>query len=149
MATSFPQTRETFLKISGVGDRKLSQFGERFISVIRNYVNTQKVENRTKPIYVGSTLSETKKLILQKISINEIAKKRGLSIGTILSHLEKISTADPLLDITHLKLQSERFGKIRDAFNKTGDILLAPVHEILGEDYSYEELRLARIFLKF
>ncbi len=149
MATSFPQTREVFLKISGVGDRKLSQFGEQFMSIIRNYVDTYEMKNRTKPIYVGSTYEETKKLILQKIPINEIAKKRGLSISTILSHLEKISIADPLLDITHLKPKLERFEIIRDAFKKTGGTLLAPVREILGDDYSYEELRLARIFHKF
>lgn len=148
MATNFPQTQTAFLQISGVGNQKLSQFGERFMSVIRNYFNTHKMGNQTEPIYVGSTYDETRKLLLQKTSINGIAKKRNLSVGTVMSHIEKISITDPLLDITHLKPQSERFEIITTAFKKTGGTLLAPVREILGDSYSYEELRLARIFLK-
>ena len=47
MAIHFPQTASTFLEINGVGNQKLSQFGEQFMSVIRNYVNTHKVEDQT------------------------------------------------------------------------------------------------------
>ncbi len=41
MATSLPQTPEAFLEVSGVGNKKLSEFGEIFMSVIRKYVNPQ------------------------------------------------------------------------------------------------------------
>ena len=34
MAGYFPQSRESFARISGVGDTKLEQFGEAFLSVI-------------------------------------------------------------------------------------------------------------------
>jgi len=148
MTTNFPQTQTAFLQISGVGNQKLSQFGEKFMFIIRNYINAHKIKNQTKPVYVGSTYNETKKLLMQKIPINEIAKKRGLSIGTILSHIEKISTTEPQIDISYLKPRSERFTEIAVAFKKTGGTLLAPVREILGEDYSYDELRWARIFIK-
>lgn len=147
MATHFPQTRADFLKVSGVGNQKLLQFGERFISVIRNYVDTRKMENKMEPTYIGSTLDETKKLILQKMIINEIAEKRGLSVGTIMNHIEKISVTDGYLDLMYLRPSQAKFEIIAKAFKQTSGNLLAPVHEILGEDYSYEELRLARIFL--
>ena len=148
MATNFPQTSTDFLKISGVGNQKLSQFGERFISVIRNYVNAHQMENQRDSTCVGLTFNETKKLILQKIPIKEIAERRGLSIGTIMSHIEKLSTFDKQLDLTYLKPSDERYKKIMEVFGKTGGTLLAPVHEILGDSYSYEELRLVRIFIK-
>ncbi|HEY4513237.1 MAG TPA: RecQ family ATP-dependent DNA helicase [Candidatus Paceibacterota bacterium] len=148
MATHFPRTREAFLEISGVGDRKLLQFGGKFMSVINQYVETYKTEAKTKSTYTGSTFDETKKLVLQKFSIDEITKRRGLSISTIVSHIEKIFATDSQLDISYLKPSNERLEIITGAFKKTGGILLAPVREILGEDYSYEELRLARIFLK-
>ncbi len=38
MAARLPQTPAAFLEIPGVGNRKLSQFGEQFMSVIRSYV---------------------------------------------------------------------------------------------------------------
>lgn len=105
-------------------------------------------QDTKKVIYAGSTYDETRKLITQKTPINEIVKKRGLSISTIMSHIERISFADRQLDLVYLKPQNERFEKIAEIFKKTGGTLLAPVREILGDDYSYEELRLARIFLK-
>jgi ATP-dependent DNA helicase RecQ len=37
MAARLPQTPDAFLEINGVGNRKLAQFGEQFMSVIRNY----------------------------------------------------------------------------------------------------------------
>lgn len=40
MATHFPQTPTAFLEINGVGNQKLSQFGEQFMSAIREYVQT-------------------------------------------------------------------------------------------------------------
>ena len=147
MATSFPQTKTAFLQVSGVGNQKLSQFGERFMSIIRNYMNTNKVKIITKPTYKGSTINETKKLLFQKISVNEIAKKRGLSPSTIMSHIEKISTSDLQVDLAYLKPPQERFEKIKEAFKKTGGFTLSPVREILGDSYSYDELRWARIFL--
>ncbi|MFA6585813.1 MAG: RecQ family ATP-dependent DNA helicase [Candidatus Paceibacterota bacterium] len=148
MATNLPRTRESFLQISGVGNQKLLQFGELFMSAICQYVTTYKTEEKIKSIYHSSTLDETKKLILQKMPIDKMAGMRGLSIGTILSHIEKISAVDLQLDILYLKPSHERFEIIRDAFKKTGGTLLAPVRKILGEDYSYDELRWTRIFLK-
>src|SRR3989338_3256367 len=78
MATHFPQTSSAFLQMSGVGDRKLSQFGELFMSVIRQYVEKNRMREK-KPIYINSTSEETEKLLLQKLSIEEIAKRRDLS----------------------------------------------------------------------
>lgn len=41
MATHLPQTSDAFLGINGVGNRKLAQFGEQFMSVIRQYAETR------------------------------------------------------------------------------------------------------------
>ncbi len=44
MATSLPQTPSAFLEINGVGNRKLAQFGELFMSVIRRHRMTINVQ---------------------------------------------------------------------------------------------------------
>ncbi|MBU2010160.1 RecQ family ATP-dependent DNA helicase [Patescibacteria group bacterium] len=149
MAIHFPQTPEDFLKISGVGNQKLEQFGEQFMSVIRYYVKTH--YNQGPPLvikFISPTLEETKKFVLQKTPINEIAKNRGFTSGTIANHIEGLLAIDPQLDIAYLKPPQEQFEKIATAFKQTGDFALTPVYKILGEDYPYEELRLVRIFLK-
>jgi hypothetical protein len=45
-----------------------------------------------------------------------------------------------------------RFDKIQEAFTKSvekhGDYRLAPVKQVLGSKFSYDEIRLARIFIQ-
>jgi len=147
MATSFPQNNDDFLKITGVGSEKLVRFGEQFMSVIRYYMATH-YHREPKPILVGSTFEETKKYVLQKLSLAEIAKRRGLVVGTIMTHLENIVADDPLFDIDYLKPAPERFEKIVQAFKKTEGVSLKAIHEVLGDDYSYDEIKLARMFLR-
>ncbi len=64
-----------------------------------------------------------------------------------MSHLEKLVAHKEALDLEYLRLPSGRFEKIRDAFEECGDWRLTPAREVLGEDFSYNELKLARLFL--
>ena len=147
MATHLPKTEAAFLEISGVGNQKLAQFGEKFLTVIRAYAPS-KVIYEPEPVLMGGTFFETKNLVLQKLSIEEIAKTRNLSTGTIIGHIEKLIESDPSLDIEYLKPPLNRFETINAAFAKTNGTALAPVRELLGEAYSYDELKLVRLFLK-
>ena len=90
----------------------------------------------------------------EKISIQAMAKKRGLSLGTIINHIERLvaqKKLDPERNLGHLKPKRERYEKIKREFKKerqqTGEARLAPVREALGENFSFEELRMARLFL--
>lgn len=97
-----------------------------------------------------STYEKTKLLVAQMLPISEIAKRRGMAEGTIMSHLEKFLERGEGLNVEYLRsgIENERFIKIKNAFKKSGDGKLSPVREILGENFSYDELRLARLFLK-
>ncbi|PJE74135.1 MAG: helicase [Candidatus Terrybacteria bacterium CG10_big_fil_rev_8_21_14_0_10_41_10] len=94
-----------------------------------------------------STYEKTLALVFEKMSLAEIAKKRGMALGTIISHLEKLKEKNPALDLNAYKPKERDFKIISDAFKKVKETKLAPVYEIIGGKYSYEELRLARLFL--
>ncbi len=111
-----------------------------------------------KPIHLKKektdTLSVTKALALKKLSLFEIAKERKMTVGTILHHLEQLAEKDainPERDLMHLSPDPDRFAEIEKAFRavfaKTKEMKLSPVRELLGDSFSYEELRLARLFL--
>ena len=158
IAVHLPQTRESFSRISGVGATKLEQYSEDFLVVIRDYIRENSLEQKTTPsrqtegtrraLRAGSTYDETKGLLLQKLPIAEIARRRGLTVGTIISHLEVLVAAGEHLDLGHLMPPCDRMAKIEVAFEDSGSLHLAPVQESLGEGYSYEEIRLARISLQ-
>lgn len=94
-----------------------------------------------------STYEKTLALIAEGLSIAEIAGKRGMTLGTIISHLEKLKTKNHKLNLSAYKPKEKDFKAISDAFKKSGETKISPVHRILDGRYSYEELRLARLFL--
>lgn len=90
----------------------------------------------------------TRLLVIQKISIKEMAEQRDLCSDTIIHHLEKIAAFFGTKDLEYLKPERERFDRIKAIFENFTDFKLSPVKEILGDDFSYEEIKLARIFLR-
>ena len=70
-----------------------------------------------------------------------------MKIETILTHLEKLKEENILPDIKHLKPANNRLQTIHKAFFKTGSDKLSPVKSILPANFSFEEIRLARLFL--
>lgn len=100
---------------------------------------------REKPEKKVSTYEKTRALIEEGKSLDEIAAARGLTRGTVIAHLEKLKEAG--LDLRRFKPARDDLTKIRAVFKKTKTDKLAPVHRALGGAYTYEDLRLARLFL--
>jgi ATP-dependent exoDNAse (exonuclease V) alpha subunit len=101
-----------------------------------------------------STYDQTKVFVERKMSLEEIAKTRKLTIGTVLSHLEKLKEKGKLGDVFYLreKIGSKRIAGMENILLKfqtdDGKYPLAEVKEQLGDAATYEELRVARLFLE-
>ena len=76
-----------------------------------------------------------------------MADARGLAPATVLAHVEKLIGAGEEIDIEYLRPSMDKMVRIKDAFQKSGGTSLSPVKGILGEDFSYEEIRVARLFI--
>lgn len=113
---------------------------------VKNSVRKEKTPN--------STYENTRLLLLQKLSIPAMATARALTQGTILSHIEKLvaqKKINPQQELKHLRPEPKRYEKIKQAFGEVyknnNELRLTPVREALGEDFSFEELRIVRLFL--
>src|SRR3989339_200328 len=98
MAHYLPINSRDFSGISGVGDKKLEQFGVVFLTVISNFVK----ENNLFPIsipdrrhekfrmkrYMSKFYVKTKELLAQKMPLDIIAKSQDLVYSTIIGHIE-------------------------------------------------------------
>lgn len=99
------------------------------------------------------TVDITKNMLDDGLNIKEIAKKRGLKTETIFDHVEQIKMSEPNYNIYNLQngIPKTKFKQIYFAFRKIGmnegKYRLAPVKELLGSKYSYDDLRLVRLFL--
>ncbi|MDE0463284.1 MAG: RecQ family ATP-dependent DNA helicase [Caldilineaceae bacterium] len=94
------------------------------------------------PIY-----EETRQLVAQGLTLDEVARRRDRPVGTIVVHLERLLQEGSDIDLRHL-LPPDRFEKIRSAFKQTGSPLISSIKDILGDDYSYEESRVVHLYLQ-
>ncbi len=156
MAYFLPQSREGFSRISGVGAAKLEEYGEVFVKHIREYAERHDLVEKEKPLErrrsrsvrrLGSTYSKTLELFRQGLSIDEIATQRGLNPGTIVGHLERLAAHGEDISVGHL-LDPERFSDIKEEIERSETPRLAAILDALGDDYSYDEIRLARLHLQ-
>ncbi|MEK7586563.1 MAG: helix-turn-helix domain-containing protein [Patescibacteria group bacterium] len=87
-------------------------------------------------------------LIKEKKSLAEIAEARGLTVGTIIKHLEDLVKFKKLSvkDITYLETgQEDALKEIKNMLKKNSSQPLKTIFEKLGGIYSYEQIRLARL----
>ena len=157
MAHYAPRSLESFSAISGVGDRKLETYGDVFVTEIRAYaaeidIPERPVAPRTRRSsgtgrQTGATYEETKALVLEGLNVGEIAQRRGISQQTVLNHLERLAASGERLELAHLMPPERRFRRIQGAFRAVGGERLTPVRDYLGDSFSFEEIRLVRLWL--
>ncbi|MCH7568395.1 MAG: RecQ family ATP-dependent DNA helicase [Nanoarchaeota archaeon] len=156
MSFYFPKDDKEFLRINGVGQQKLNDFGESFLKVINDYTRENSIvpeknlrmNHKRRIRHLSRNYQKTKEMILKRISIEKIAKVQELKERTIINHFEKIIDIGEKIDINYLIPSKEKFEIIKSAFEKIGIERLAPIYNYLGEEYSYEEIRLVRMIIK-
>ena len=154
MATFLPLNEDEIRRISGVGDLKLQKYGADFLEVVKDYCDVNNLESR---INLKSPKREQKKrpkrdangidtynttldMFHSGLSIAEIAESRELAKSTIETHLVRFIQSGEvnLEDI----VSDNKVEPIKNAIIKlSSGGAIAPVKELLGEDYSYGEIR--------
>ena len=131
MAQSKPRSLGEFRQISGVVHSKVQQYGDIFIAAINDFCQ--------------DSLPSTQLLTLQYyqdgLNAEEIARKRSLKVSTIYEHLAKLLEAGYEIDINQLVSKNKQ-EYIRLVIKKVGDRSLKTLKENLGDNYSYEEIKL-------
>jgi hypothetical protein len=140
-----------FKKASEMSAKELEKVGAKNILKKQEEFKNKCVNHSVKKV---DTFTQTKNLIIEGKSLEEISKIRELVLDTIIGHIEKIKDKEPNINIRHIRdgFPLARFKKIYSAFQKVGTTdggkrPLTPVLRILGNGYSFEELRIVRLFL--
>ncbi|MEM9806094.1 MAG: DNA helicase RecQ [Cyanobacteria bacterium P01_D01_bin.56] len=156
MAQQRPIATEAFSAISGVGKRKLEQYGKIFTETIETFCRSHNLTpnavgtSSTVASATSASASEltathltTHQLFQQGLSLSEIAIERGLRLGTIIDHVDRLIAADYEIDLGRL-VSPERQVPIFEAIEKVGAHSLRTIREELGETFDYNEIRLVR-----
>ena len=89
----------------------------------------------------GSTVEITWMLWEKGGTLEEIARKRGLTPSTITEQLVQLIDEGRSIDLNRI-LSKERIGLIEEAIVRAGSERLTPIKALLPQDVSYDEIRL-------
>lgn len=157
LATYLPLTKTDLARVSGFGNIKLEKYGDAFLDAIIDYCVENNLATRIKskvskkPKTTKEKTTDTKKASLQLFqlgrSVPEIAAERNLSPMTIETHLAHfIFTGE--LGVNEI-VRKEKIQPIMDAIEKNNNLHeLAPVKQLLGEAYSYGEIRAVMSYMR-
>ena len=153
MALKYPISLNELINIHGVGEGKAKKYGKDFVELINRYV----VDNdiiRPDDLVVKSTgtNSANKLYIIQnidrKLSLDDIAKAKGLTMDSLIKEMEQIVYSGTKLNIKYWvddMLDEDQQEEIYDYFMESeSDKIEGALKEFEG-DYDIDELRLMRI----
>lgn len=120
-----------------------------------NQVREKKYQEKPKK---ENTFDKTLELIKRGKSLEEIAFERDLSLGTIVSHLEKLKE-DESTDLNNFRPDERTMKKVQKAadkiksqnkeefLDKDGQIKLSVIYQALNAQIDYDTIRLARLYI--
>jgi tRNA uridine 5-carbamoylmethylation protein Kti12 len=148
-----PSTLAQLENIKGIGKMKVRQFGSDILEIIDSYCHEQGIERRTieKPAKEIATKINTKAISLALFktgkNIEDIAIERGLTTGTIESHLSNfISTGEiSVFDIVpKIKVARIMAYVVQNPGKSTSETKME-----LGESISFSELKAVTNHLQY
>lgn len=163
LAEYMPVTLRELRGIKGMGKKKIATYGPEIIGIIRNYLQVNhldKIEEelpdadaelpddkpeRKPKKEKGQTQRLSFEMYQQGKTIEEIARERSLSITTIESHLARYVAAGDLK--IEQFVPDEKLRVISAFFLETGSHSLSEAREVLGDEYSFGELRMVLNYL--
>lgn len=147
LASTIPSSLSELKKIKGLGKKKINQFGAEVLQILLNYRKGKDLKVPEKQAEIEESpkpeKTDSKKLSFDLFktgkSIAEIAAERSMATTTIeghLAHYVKIGELNVEQFVT-----PEKLIEISECFMELETTNLGPVKQVLGDDFSYAELR--------
>ncbi|MFY7666517.1 DNA helicase RecQ [Flavobacterium sp.] len=153
MALKYPTTLEELSNVHGVGEGKAKKYGKEFVEMINRYVEENDII-RPDDLVVKSTgaNSANKLYIIQnidrKLSLDDIASAKGLTMDALLKEMEQIVYAGTKLNIKYWIddiLDEDQQEEIHDYFMESETDRIEDALKEFDGEYDIDELRLMRI----
>jgi ATP-dependent DNA helicase RecQ len=140
MVELLPLTKNHFSQLSGVGEKKCTEYAQLFIDIIADYLEQKKVGGE-----ISATILETQQLFEMGLSVEEIAKKREISLSTVYTHASQLIRHGVVILEQVVPLSKSQVQLIESAFidhdGMNEIVKLKPIYEALSEAFDYGVLR--------
>ncbi|MDC9724283.1 MAG: helix-turn-helix domain-containing protein [Urechidicola sp.] len=156
MCEKFPITLTQLKKINGMGKVRVQKYGAEIIEIIKGYCEDNSIEvsetfeevKETKKASSkkGASFKITFDLFKSGMTVEEIAEKRELVIGTIERHLLKFVISGEISP--EEIMQKQKFENLKSLIQKAEFESLSDLKTKLKNEFSYSELRLVQTVLR-
>ncbi|MCM8569995.1 DNA helicase RecQ [Gramella jeungdoensis] len=136
-----PMSDSEFMLINGVGRKKMQDYGYRFIKEIIAF--SKEKRDKPKRVKKGNTYKATLSLYENGLSIEEIAKERGIAVNTIFTHLIKLYDEGEEIDLHQFVPESDLKAVRKAKEELENPKSLKTYYEYFEEAISYETLKLS------
>jgi len=122
-------------------------YKKRFYSKKQKETDFDEIKIEKKTLSTKLTQLETLELFTKGKNIEEIARTRELVVGTVVEHLRFLVEKGLIKNIDKL-VDKKKQEKIMAAIKRVGAEKLTPIKEVLGEEISFDEIKLVRATIK-
>ena len=150
IAQEKPVTLSELRAIVGMGGKRVKAYGAEILDIVLRFMGEnpetsdlgempeepEKKEKRQK----GETYLVTKSMFDNGMSVEAIAKERGLAIATIHGHLAHL-VRQGAFEASQV-VEKVKYNEILDYFESTFDPSLGAAKDVLGDNYEYWEIRM-------
>jgi len=154
MTIQYPITLDELKQIAGVGTGKAEKYGRELVQLISDYVKENEIDRPMNMVVKSIVNKSTQKVhIIQsvdrKISLQDIARARSLSMDQLIEEMEAIVYSGTRLDISYYiddVVDEDVQDEIFDYFRSTEtDSMQAAMEELADDEIGEYELRLVRL----
>jgi ATP-dependent DNA helicase RecQ len=153
MALKYPVSLEELSNVHGVGEGKAKKYGKDFIELINRYVEDNDVIRPDDLVVKSTGANSVNKLYIiqnidRKLSLDDIASAKGLSMDALLKEMEQIVYSGTKLNIKYWIddiLDEDQQEEIHDYFMESETDKIEDALKEFDGDYDIDELRLMRI----
>ena len=155
MAAYYPQSISSLLKISGVGQVKLRQYGEAFLEVIQTYCEKHDLQEKQKEATREKNDTGRRYVIVAEAynsgeTVQSLMERYHVTASTILEHLSRYLAAGnslrndkDLQAMTSATLEQQQ--NAFAAFEELGTTFLKPVYDKMNGTLNYDDLKVLRL----
>ncbi|GAA3736609.1 MULTISPECIES: DNA helicase RecQ [Flavobacterium] len=153
MALKYPITIQELYNIHGVGEGKAKKYGSEFVALISRYVEDNDIIRPDDLVVKSTGVNSANKLYIiqnidRKLSLNDIASAKGLTMDALIKEMEQIVYSGTKLNIKYWLddiLDDDQQEEIHDYFMESESDKIEDALKEFDGDYDIDELRLMRI----
>ncbi|MCQ2297712.1 MAG: DNA helicase RecQ [Bacteroidales bacterium] len=155
MTIQYPCNTEELSRCTGVGINKAQKYGEPFVDLIRRYVEDNEIE-RPQDIVIRSQVNKSGikvyiiKAIDKRMSFEDIARGKGLTMDELLTEMEHIISSGAKLNIDYYineTIEEDHQEELMEYWRESEGGSLQDAYDEFEDDpdYTRDEIRLMRI----